>query len=710
MNRWPNIGLWGDFEPCEDGILEAINQNFFILDVLVQLAIIDFVTELPEDPDPGDKYILESDTYAYTGGPNSIMIWDGNKWITINPNPGHIAYVSNEDNFFWYNGSDWVLLPKNLGDVNGPSSSANNSIARFDGITGKWITDSGILLDDDNVISNVSALYTERTLTGLVNIDFQVDAASSGTDYNVPSPLSCVVKFTNAALDSIDSIAAPGDNNYGQLHVFVNETGKTLIFNNGTSIRTGTNNDLSVGNGAAIWCVYDPVSTQWIVIGGSGGGGTADSYYTTDDTDMKVNTHYLVNKAGSQCVLTLPDDAAIGDRIKITGISADGWAIYNNSSVSNTTLYDDEVNRSAPSGSTNSLYQSTSGHSAIEVVCTEEGGTAWTVFSRNGGVLVANYFGTGVDGDEVISSNTSLTPPGITGSYDAEMVIKNYKNLTIDSGVTLTTNQPCRGMLLYVDGDLTVNGTLSMTGRGPFVNPEDVGVSSSGLYIRRYKSGGTTTWSAPDDDLLNGCGTSAVSSENNQPLIPGPVIEVNIPKVGGAGGVDSGSQQDGQTKTDGTGGGGTGGRYTASAGAGTAGTCFSGGSGGGGAGISGDGGSNATAYGGAGGAGAGSGGGQGAGNPGGGGLGGLLILIVRGDVTVGATGSIQANGGNGGGSAYGGGGGGGGGRIILLHGGTLTNNGSITANGGTGANGGNGIANKGSDGGNGSITTSQIFA
>src|SRR5690606_4300218 len=98
---------------------------------------------------------------------------------------GHIAYVSSEDDFFWYNGTDWVLLPKTLGDVNGPASSENNSIARFDGITGKWITDSGVILDDDDVISNVNALYTEKTITGLFNTDVQIDATSTGSDQTI---------------------------------------------------------------------------------------------------------------------------------------------------------------------------------------------------------------------------------------------------------------------------------------------------------------------------------------------------------------------------------------------------------------------------------------------------------------------------------------------------------------------------------------------
>ena len=36
-----------------------------------------------------------------------------------------------------------------------------------------------------------------------------------------------------------------------------------------------------------------------------------------------------------------------------------------------------------------------------------------------------------------ISSNTNLTVPNKSGSYDGDMVVKQYQSLTINSGVTL---------------------------------------------------------------------------------------------------------------------------------------------------------------------------------------------------------------------------------------------------------------------------------
>ena len=83
-------------------------------------------------------------------------------------------------------------------------------------------------------------------------------------------------------------------------------------------------------------------------------------------------------------------------------------------------------------------------------------------------LLPVNYFGDSSDGDVTISADTSLT-----STEDGDMIVMNYGNLTIDATKTLTVDNRCRGLLLFVDGDLTVNGTISMTGRGCHANPAD---------------------------------------------------------------------------------------------------------------------------------------------------------------------------------------------------------------------------------------------
>lgn len=306
-----------------------------------------------------------------------------------------------------------------------------------------------------------------------------------------------------------------------------------------------------------------------------------------------------------------------------------------------------------------------------------------------------------------ISSNTSI--PSV---QDGPTVVQRYRNLVIGAGATLTTQNRCCGLVLVVDGDLTVNGTISMTARGANFNPTgDHGIRNVLL---------------PGNDILYEIDIPATADEiaafllkekrryhslDELPAIYRPTLYCrgpngavyapadlgSIPVIGGAGGARRVGTGVGNAGVAGTqrccGGGGSGGAaaYAGVGGAGSAATCYSGGAGGGG-------GSNATAgdaanYGGAGGAGAGSNSWGGAGNPAGAstggagtpsqnGTGGLLIIICTGDITI--AGSLTATGSNGGGAVeHSGGGGSGGGSINIFYGGILTNNGSIVVNGGT---------------------------
>lgn len=319
--------------------------------------------------------------------------------------------------------------------------------------------------------------------------------------------------------------------------------------------------------------------------------------------------------------------------------------------------------------------------------------------------------------------------PNKNGSYDGDMVVSQFSNLTIDEGVFVTVNQPCRGMLVYVDGDCTISGTLSMTARGAYANPTIAGgsdnsaVSITGLKYPVRTSGGSDTLAAAD---LAGCGVGAVSAASNQTGLSSNGAVFTISRSGAVGATTmtytgSGSRYHGDAGSSGgvgqSGGGGAGGEVSGDGvnpGAGAAGTCFSGGSGGGGSRAAT--GLDATTNGGPGGQGRGlnstnptSGG---TGNPGGtsnfgvsgyDGTGGLLIIIVKGNILIGANGSIEADGVVGYPSP-GGGGGSGAGNILALYSGTLTNNGNLSADGHD-----IGIWDfYGGAGGDGSVQTAQI--
>lgn len=255
--------------------------------------------------------------------------------------------------------------------------------------------------------------------------------------------------------------------------------------------------------------------------------------------------------------------------------------------------------------------------------------------------------------------------------------------LTINSGQTVIPSVRKLFTVIYVRGNLTVNGSISMTARG--ANHSGTG-----------NSGGSTTAAA----ILIANGTYS------------GVVNPQVPASGGSGGVMSpingGPGANGSAGTGGgTGGGASGSMANGGAsgsvvgvgtgGAGANGTSFSGGGGGGGG--NGDNGLPAIANGGAGGSGNGPFGNAsgGAGNPAGtsssatpgqNGTGGVIIVFCTGSIS--GTGSIVANGSNGGSGGSSAGGSGGGSITVLYGSGTPP---TITANGGTGgASGGAGTA------------------
>jgi len=347
-------------------------------------------------------------------------------------------------------------------------------------------------------------------------------------------------------------------------------------------------------------------------------------------------------------------------------------------------------------------------------------------------------------GDSACYEGKVLNP---VGDYDGDMWVANFEALTIDASVTLTTNRPCRGMLIYVKGNCVVNGSLSMTCRGAAANPSDAGGSdqaetnSAGMQLAMLKSGGSQSLAAP---TFAGCGDAAVAAVSNQVAVSSNGTVFAIAKIGGNGGASNAGGSHGAisgTTILQTGGGAGGGQGGGTGGSGAAGSVFSGGSAGG-VGREGTA-QSAFAFGGIGGrafnnntggtdetlaGGAGNPGGLGAlthgtshsniydeyHNKGPDGTGGIIWIVVGGTLTIGGSGSIQAHGckgandtGMGALRPYRAGSGSGGGAIQAIHVGTLSGGARITATGGVH---GFGTNHNGMDGGNGTVYETTVTA
>ena len=348
-----------------------------------------------------------------------------------------------------------------------------------------------------------------------------------------------------------------------------------------------------------------------------------------------------------------------------------------------------------------------------------------------------------------------------SGSYDGDMWVGQFTGLTIDASVTLTTDRPCRGMFIYVDGDCTINGSLSMSSRGGHANPTTQGgsdnntVAAGGLQLGMQTESGSSSFTN-DGTGFNGAGTAVRTAVANQDDIASNGSILTMSKLGAAGGPSTGGQgntgkagsQGSQGTTGGitltTGGGGAGatthmgcpnnaGANTAAGGLGGA---FSGGAGGGGgasvsvcpftptgtggqyggAGGNGTRGGNHPDFYPAGGAGNAGGSGQGYGQAGQSGIGGIIWLLVKGDLTIGGSATIEAKGSAGGNansppnSAGGAGAGAGGGSIMVAYAGAVSNSGSISAGGGNYGTGRQGPQNplRPGSGGDGGVHTIAV--
>ncbi len=80
------------------------------------------------------------------------------------PATGLLIYNSgsNQDHgFYYWTGSAWSMLkPEGLNDIQGPSSSTDNAVVRFDGTEGNIIQNSAVILDDAGNLTGVNNITT----------------------------------------------------------------------------------------------------------------------------------------------------------------------------------------------------------------------------------------------------------------------------------------------------------------------------------------------------------------------------------------------------------------------------------------------------------------------------------------------------------------------------------------------------------------------
>ena len=426
---------------------------------------------------------------------------------------------------------------------------------------------------------------------------------------------------------------------------------------------------------------------QWII--------TNNNVVTPIVTANIANGAVTTDKIADGTILNADINSSAG--ITISKISGFDTEVSNNSSVTANTakvsLTDNSVTLARLAHGTADKYLGFNSSGVPEEKTVSAGGSGNEIY------------GNGTDGDVTISSNTTLTE------------LKYYNNLTINSGITLDGTSP---QIIYVKDTLTVNGSLSMSGKG------GAGGSISG------QGGSATNLNATGGAGGGISGTAGTVGTGGASANSGSIGSSGSAGTGGAGGGGGGGGR-GYSNSSGGMTSGSNGAQTQPYGSGGGGVTTirtvgslieylytkgnllgSGGGGGSKGGVGGTGGNGAVYS---------SSGGGGSGGVGGSGGGSLIIIaknvIIGGSGSIvsqglnGSSGSAGGNGGNGGsggwnwgggggggGGCAGGGGGGGSGGFISLYYTTLSNSGTLSVSGGSaGSNASTGGSTSGGAGG-----------
>ena len=154
------------------------NEALRILDAIIHLSALDRgLTSPPVNPQNGDRYIVgQPATDLWAGHENEIAAYQDDAWIFYPPRAGWLAWVQDENQFYTFNGSNWIAAGSNS-----PSesivlnTSPNGAQTRFEiseeelSLTGDFV-ESTILIPDRAIVFGVST-RTTQSITGASSYD-----------------------------------------------------------------------------------------------------------------------------------------------------------------------------------------------------------------------------------------------------------------------------------------------------------------------------------------------------------------------------------------------------------------------------------------------------------------------------------------------------------------------------------------------------------
>ena len=279
MTLLERINLSGNLQPCENNI-PWVNRNFLIIDSLMQTSILGFVDEQPLGASIQDVYALIQDPLGPVITPKLIISTGNNTWISIEAKAGFRVFNQADGLFYYFDGTDWIQEHIDGNDVEGPALSTDNAIARFDGVTGKLIQNSGVIIDDDDNMTGVDSLYTNNLIASYEEVDKSYLGNLTGVQsgiYDGPAgvlPLESMFNFLSINVSEITTFVLPTGVDESSVLYLENNSGDLCFIRNSLSIKTPTGGDYQFETNTAITIIYSKENDRFYIIAGGGASGS----------------------------------------------------------------------------------------------------------------------------------------------------------------------------------------------------------------------------------------------------------------------------------------------------------------------------------------------------------------------------------------------------------------------------------------------------
>jgi hypothetical protein len=160
--KLPNFNLNGDLEPCQENVINFINENFEIIDFTKSYSV-QRVSDLPLTATTGDKVILDSN--------NNVYYWT-DSWQEVTSKSGMVAYDETNSELIFFDGTAWngITITGFEPSLGNPSSDGQILSSTVAGVR-SWIDLPDVPLvygyrihfADNDIVRNSTDVFVQHT-------------------------------------------------------------------------------------------------------------------------------------------------------------------------------------------------------------------------------------------------------------------------------------------------------------------------------------------------------------------------------------------------------------------------------------------------------------------------------------------------------------------------------------------------------------------